>query len=88
MLVWHTLAKQVGFGCVCVLANVLVDDDIDTVPDSANIGQHVSHRVSELYSLVRFLQIDPFAYYFCRRVCWCWERVMAGIDLSMLLQNP
>ena len=34
----------------------------------------VQNRVSELYSLIRFLRIDPYAYYFCRKCdCKCLE---------------
>ncbi|KAJ1970301.1 DNA repair protein rad16 [Dispira parvispora] len=33
-------------------------------------GTPLQNRVGELYSLVRFLQLDPFCYYFCRS-CSC-----------------
>jgi DNA repair protein RAD16 len=33
-------------------------------------GTPVQNRVGELYSVIRFLQLDPFAYYFCRE-CPC-----------------
>lgn len=33
-------------------------------------GTPVQNRVGELYSVIRFLQLDPFAYYYCR-ACPC-----------------
>ena len=33
-------------------------------------GTPLQNRVAELYSLVRFLQVDPYSYYFCRK-CDC-----------------
>ncbi|KAJ3363166.1 DNA repair protein rad16 [Allomyces javanicus] len=33
-------------------------------------GTPVQNRVGEMYSVIRFLQLDPFAYYFCRN-CPC-----------------
>ena len=30
------------------------------------LSESLQNRVGELYSLVRFLRMDPFAYYFCR----------------------
>lgn len=33
-------------------------------------GTPLQNRVGELYSMIRFLEIDPFSYYYCR-VCTC-----------------
>lgn len=45
---------------------------------------HLQNRVGELYSLVRFLRMDPHAYYFCRyrvvelRILTCCLRGVRG----------
>lgn len=33
-------------------------------------GTPLQNRVGELYSLIRFMQADPFAYYYCK-ACDC-----------------
>lgn len=38
--------------------------------EGVSIGTPLQNRVGELYSLIRFVGADPYAYYYCKR-CDC-----------------
>lgn len=52
---------------------------LDRTKQWAMSGTPLQNRVGELYSLIRFMDLDPFSYYFCK-VCPCKTKTWSFSD--------